>query len=126
MRGDGGTDVGAHDDADGLPELEDPGVDQAHHDDGGGRGGLDGAGDQGTQQHSLKDIVGQFFQSLFQAAAREFFQAAAQHGHTVQKQGNSTQQGNDHEEIHGDCSFLFTWFDIIFNYQYTMFRRTGV
>lgn len=126
MGGNGSTDIGAHDNADGLPEFENPGIDQADHDHCGSRGGLNGAGNQSTQQNSLEYIVGQFFQSLFQTAAGEFFQAAAQHGHTIQKQGKSTQQGNDHEEIHGDCSFLFTWFDIILMYQYTMFRRAGV
>ena len=64
--GNGGTDVGAHDDADGLAELEDAGVDQAHHDDGGGGGGLDGRGDQSAQQNALEHAAGEAFHLIIQ------------------------------------------------------------
>ena len=49
--GDTGTKNGAHDDTDGLPHFHHTGVDEAHHHDGGGRGGLDHGGHAGSQQN---------------------------------------------------------------------------
>lgn len=50
--------IGAHDHADGLTQLHDPGVDKTHQHDRHSGGGLDSGSDPGTQQHALERTAG--------------------------------------------------------------------
>lgn len=74
--GDGGADVGAHDDTDGLAQFQEAGVYEADHHDRGGRRALDERGDADTGQdlcewvggHGGKDaphaVAGHFLESV--------------------------------------------------------------
>lgn len=64
LSGDSGADIGAHDDPDRLVQGHHPGIDEAHHHDCGGGGGLDHGGDDGAYQYTLDPVGGQFLQDL--------------------------------------------------------------
>ncbi len=85
-RGDGGSNVGAHDDSHRLGQLHDSGVHEAHHHHRGGRRGLDHGRDSRSQQDS-KDLPGrQFFQNIFQSSTGCFGKSRSHGTHTIQKQ----------------------------------------
>ena len=85
LGGDGGADVGAHDDAHCLLQLHDARVDEAHAHDGGGSRAVDQTGDQGADENAHKQVVGQPFQNGLQTAAGQFFQAACHGVHAEEK-----------------------------------------
>ena len=91
LSGDGGADVGAHDDADGLAQLHDAGVDEAHHHDGGSRRALDDAGDQSADADGFKDVAGDGFQGFFQFFAGHFLQGIAHGEHAVDEKPQAAQ-----------------------------------
>ena len=105
-RGDGGADVGAEDDVEGLGEVHDAGVDQADDHDGGGRRGLDGHGDDGAQGQADEGVGGHLFQQKLQLAAGHLFQAAGHDVHAVEEEGQTTDESEDREDIHGDATPL--------------------
>ena len=74
---DRGTDIGAHDNADGAPKLQKSGVYKAHHHDRGGAGGLDDARHQRAHQHSHQLVAREGFQQLFHLGAGSLLQAVA-------------------------------------------------
>ena len=90
--GDGGADVRAHDDPDGLVQRHHAGVDKAHHHDRGGRGGLDGGGDARAHQNAHKAVGRQPFQQGLHLRACRGLQTGAGHLHTVKEQGQAAQQ----------------------------------
>ena len=100
LSGDGGADVGPHDDAHGLFQLHDAGVDKAHAHNSGCGGALDQSGDHGAQQDTLPDAVGQPLQNMLQPAAGEFLQAVCHGGHAEQEGGNGAHQGNNVGKLH--------------------------
>ena len=57
--GDGGSNVRAHDDVDGLSQRQKPGVDKADHHDRGSRGGLNDARDGQTRQEAQHPVGGE-------------------------------------------------------------------
>ena len=62
--GDGGTDVGTEDDAGGLSQVHDAGVDKAHDHHGGSGGRLNHDGDKHAQQKAQKAVSGELFQQI--------------------------------------------------------------
>ena len=104
--GDGGADVGTHDDADGLAEGHDAGVDKAHQHDGDGGGGLDGHGDADTQQQALEGVGGHAFEQALQLAAGHFLQALGHQVHAVEEESQATQECEDGKDIHFVTPFV--------------------
>ena len=102
--GHGGTDVGAHDDAHGLLQRHDAGVDEAHHHDGGCRGGLDDGGDRHAKQEALENIGAHFGQDGLQLTAGLTLQCLAHGVHTEEEQCKAAQQGYDVKKV---CCHLF-------------------
>ena len=100
LTGDGGTDVGAHDDAHSRAELEDTGVNHTDHDNGSGRGALDGCGNGSAQKHAEENVAGELFQRFFHTAAGNLFQAAAQHTHAVEEQCQAAAQRDQTQNTH--------------------------
>ena len=87
--GDGGADVGAHDDADGLAELHEAGVHEAHHHDGGGGGGLDHRRDAETQQQRPEGAAGHAGEDVFQPGARGLLQGVPHDVHAEEEEGQA-------------------------------------
>ena len=83
--GDGGTDVGAHDDPDRLIEGHHARVDKANHHDCGSGGRLNNGGDGRAYQHAQKAVGSQSLQNHFHTAAGCGLQAGAHHLHAVQE-----------------------------------------
>ena len=83
--GDGGTDVGAHDDPDRLIEGHHARVDKANHHDRGSGGRLNNSGDGRAYQHAQKAVGSQSLQNHFHTAAGCGLQAGAHHLHAVQE-----------------------------------------
>ena len=73
MGGDGGSDVGTHDDTNCLFELDDVCINKTDDDDGGGGRALYRCGDQCTKKHRFEDVAAHFFQCTFQTTARSLF-----------------------------------------------------
>ena len=65
--GDGGADIGAHDDIDGLAQLEKTCVEKPHHHDGRGGGGLNGARHHQADQHAEQWVGGDPLEQGFEA-----------------------------------------------------------
>ena len=95
LGGDGGTDVGTHDDGHGLPQVQHAGADQGHGQHDGGGGGLDDSGDQGTGQDAHEHIAGDFLQHPFQGCAGAVLQAVAHQLNAVEEHGQTAQQLDD-------------------------------
>ena len=62
-----GSDVGAHDDADGLRQGHEPRIDETDRHDRGGAAALDENGDAGTHQHAHDRRFGQCSDKLSQS-----------------------------------------------------------
>ena len=101
LGGDGGADVGAHDDANRLLKLHNAGVYKAYAHDGGGGGRVNDGGDKGAQQNAFEHIVGQPFQNPLQPSAGYLGQTVGHSGHTKQKQCDRTQHGDHIGSIQG-------------------------
>ena len=110
LRGDGGTDIGAHDDADRLIQGHDAGVNEADDHNSGRRGRLDHRGDGNAHQKGGENIACHLFQGAFQLSACGLLEAVAHRGHTVQEQRKAACQFYDGEKIkcHDKCSSLDT------------------
>ncbi len=94
LTGDGGADVGAHDDPHRLLQGHHARVDKADNHDGGGRRGLNDGGDTGSHQYAQDAVCGQTFQNAFHLVAGGGFQAVAHHLHAVQEKAQTAQQTN--------------------------------
>ena len=94
------TDVGTHEDADGLTQLHDAGVYQTDQHNGQRRRGLDGNGDAHAQQQALDLVGGHLLQNDLQLAAGEFFQTGGHDVHTIQEKRQTAQQGDNGKDIH--------------------------
>ena len=79
------------------------GVDQADDHDGGGGGGLDGHGNDSAQGQADEGVGSHLFQQQFQLAAGHLFQAPGHDVHAVEEEGQTTDEGEDREDIHGGC-----------------------
>ena len=84
--GDRGTDIGSHDDADGLDQRQHAGIDKSDRDDGGCTGRLQ----QRRVTHSKSDLfgraVGNEFREPAQHGAGRFLGSGSQDSHAVQEQ----------------------------------------
>ena len=98
--GDRCTDIGTHDDTDGLPQRHESGIDKSHHHDGGSRGGLDHGGHAQSQKESAEGGGCHAAENRPQAAARPFFQSVAHDVHAIQKQHQTTDQTKSIENRH--------------------------
>ena len=85
-RGDGGADVRAHDDVDGLPQRHQPRVDKADDHDGGGGRALDDGRYAQTGQKADERLAGHLVEQRAQPAARAALQRRAHQAHAEQKQ----------------------------------------
>jgi len=90
--GDGGADIGAHNDADSLTESQDARADKTHGEDDGGGGALDDGGDDGTGQNAGQNIAGELAQKVFQSVTGALLKAVAHDLHAVKEQGKTAQQ----------------------------------
>ena len=108
--GDGGAHVGAHDDADGLMQVHQTGVDKAHRHDRGGAAGLDDGRDGTPQQQTLDGAGGHFAQNALQFAAGGLLQAFAHQVHAVQEHGDTAHQCEHVENAHGYTSSTILFF----------------
>ncbi len=102
--GDGGTDVGAEDNAGGLRQIHDAGIDKAHDHHGGSRGGLNDHGNKYAQQEAENSVSGQFFQKIFHLGACCQLQSVAHVLHTEQERAQAAQQLNDIGDSHSNPS----------------------
>ena len=92
---DGRADVGAEDDAHGLPQRHQSGVGEPDDHDSRGSAALDDAGDQHADQHSTDRLVREGLQDPSQRIPGGFLKTVAQQFHAVQEE----RQSND--EVHG-------------------------
>ena len=90
--GDGGTDIGTHDDTYGLLQQHGTRVDEAHDHNGGGGGGLDDGGDDEAKTQRFKAIGGQIAENGLELASRALFQRVAHDVHTIQEQRETAYQ----------------------------------
>ena len=96
----GGAHVGAHDDAQGLSQLHDTGVDQAHQHDCHGGGRLHGDGDARAQEEAFDRVAGHLLEELLQFAAGQLLQAGGEDRHAIEKERQSPAEGEEGENIH--------------------------
>ena len=92
LSGDGGADVGAHDDPHCLLQGHHPGVYESHDHDGGGGGGLDEGRDAGAHQNSDETVGCEPFQNFLHLFACGSLQAVAHHLHSVEEECQAAQQ----------------------------------
>ena len=104
--GDGGADVGAHDDANRLPQCHDARIYQAHQHDGDCGGGLDHRGDHRSQQHPLHRAGGHAAENALQLAPGQLFQAVGHNIHAVQEKCQASAQRQQIEQIHTGPSLV--------------------
>ena len=95
LGGDGGTDIGTHDDADGLRQGHKRGVDEADDHHIGGRGALDHQRDRKAHQHGHEPVAGRLFQNDPQLVACGVAKAGGHERHAVQEQTYASQQGEN-------------------------------
>ena len=104
--GDGGADVGTHDDTHGLLQSHNAGVNKADDHDGGCGGGLDHAGDGEAGEKTGEFVGGQLGEDHFQLAAGGALQGIAHHVHAEQEQAQAAQKGQYVKQIHKNIPFL--------------------
>ena len=104
--GDGGADIGAHDDIDGLAQLEKTCVEKPHHHDGRGGGGLNGARHHQADQHAEQWVGGDPLEQGFEARPRHGFQAFSHELHAEQEQSQSAEQLQHVFDPHGVSSYI--------------------
>ena len=107
LGGDGGTDVGAHDHADGLGQRHQTGVDKAddHHVRGGGT--LDQKGHQDPDDHRDKAVRGGALQNGAKLIAGGQLETGGHHTHSVQKQAYTAKQRKKFEYSHKKAPYSF-------------------
>ena len=105
--GNGGADIGTHDNADGIGQLHDAGINKTDYHNCGGRGGLDCCGDQSAQKHTFKSSGSQLAEDDLQLAAGNTLKTFAHKGHTEEEEGKTAQQSNRICNTHICRSFLY-------------------
>lgn len=105
LSGDGGADIGPHNDPYRLPQGHHARVDKAHHHHGRGRGGLDDCSDDRAHQYAQQSVGRELFQYPLHSIARRSLQAGAHHLHPVEEQGKPPQQTQNIRNIHALYSF---------------------
>ena len=102
--GDSRTDICAHNDADGLMQLHQAGVDEADGHNGGGTAGLNDGSDGHAEQQTADGAAGHGGQNALQLTAGGLFQSFPHQVHAIQKHGNAAHQGehikNGHPVLH--------------------------
>ena len=102
--GDSRTDVCAHNDADGLMQLHQAGVDEADGHNGGGTAGLNDGSDGHAEQQTADGAAGHGGQNALQLTAGGLFQSFPHQVHAIQEHGNAAHQGehikNGHPVLH--------------------------
>ena len=105
----GRTNIGTHDNTDGLSQLHDTGVDQTHQHNGHSRRGLDGNSDARAKQKAFKGVIGHLLEKLFQLTAGHLLQSGGHDRHTIQKEGQTTAECKQGKNIHTYVSFSFSF-----------------
>ena len=110
--GDGGADVGAHNDADGLVQFHQARVDEADRHNGGSAAGLNDGGDSHAQQQRPDGAGSHRGEDTLQFAASGLLQRLAHQVHAVQEHGDAAHQGeyikNGHRITRPFSLFLYT------------------
>ena len=91
--GDGGAHVGAHDNADGLVQFHQTGVDEADRHNGGGAAGLNNGGDRHAQQQRPDGAGSHGGEDALQFAAGGLLQRLAHQVHAIQEHSDAAHQG---------------------------------
>lgn len=73
----GGTDIGAHDNTDGLAQRHQTGIDETDNHNRSGRGALNNGGNTKAGQQTHQAVLGHLFQQRAQATARPALQGLA-------------------------------------------------
>ena len=115
--GDSRTDVCAHNDADGLVQFHQTGVDEADSHNGGGTAGLNDGSDGHAEQQTADGAAGHGGQNALQLTAGGLFQSFPHQVHAIQKHGNAAHQGehikNGHPVLHIHSLILFTLYRLL-------------
>ena len=98
--GDGGADVGAQDDAEGLREGHEAGRDKADEHHVRGAGALDEQRDQQADRHAGQPVGGDLLQDFTQLVAGGVFEAGGHERHSVQKKSDAAKQGKGFCQLH--------------------------
>jgi hypothetical protein len=93
--GDGGADVGTHDDTDGLAERHEAGRYKADDHDGGGAAALEHRGDQRADQDADERIDGEDLQDAPHFFTGGLLQALPHEVHAKDEDGESAEQGGN-------------------------------
>ena len=93
MGGDGGTDICAEYDADGLPEGQQSRTDKTDRQNNGRRGALNHASYKHTEQEAHDRAVRHACETGFHCAAGRLFQAIAHDAHAVKEHGEPAEEG---------------------------------
>ena len=109
LSGNGGANIGAHDDPYRLLQCHHAGVYKPHYHDGRCRRRLNHRRDAGTHSHTQEAVGSQPFQDSLHPVAGGVFQAAAHHLHAVEEQRQSSQQVEQRLHSHL-CNSLFLSF----------------
>ena len=91
--GNSGTNVGTHDDADGLVQFHQTGVDEADRHNGGGAAGLNNGGDRYAQQQRPDGAGSHGGEDALQFAAGGLLQRLAHQVHAIQEHSDAAHQG---------------------------------
>ena len=91
--GNSGTNVGTHDDADGLVQFHQTGVDEADRHNGGGAAGLNNSGDRYAQQQRPDGAGSHGGEDALQFAAGGLLQRLAHQVHAIQEHSDAAHQG---------------------------------
>ena len=89
LAGDGSADVGTHNDPYSLPQSHHAGVNESHHHDRSGGGGLYHGGDTCAHEHTQNGIGCEPFQNAFHSVAGGGFQTGTHHLHTIQEESQA-------------------------------------
>ena len=95
---DGGTDVGTHDDANGLREVHQSGIDEADDHHSGCARRLDECCDEDSGDDAHEAVLGHCGEDGAQAVAGKFFQTFGHDFHTVKEESERAQQAQQVEE----------------------------
>jgi len=105
--GDGGADVGAHNNADTLTEVQNACANKTHGEDDGGGGTLNDGGDQQTGEQTGDNIAGELAEEVFEGITGALLKAVAHNLHTVEEHSKTAQKFNNCQY---SCHFYFSIF----------------
>lgn len=97
--GHGGTNIGSHDDAHGLGQVDDAGVDKADHHDRGGGGALDDGRHRSSHQNPQQAVVGEHAQEPLHPVARRALKTVSHLPHSIKKHSQSADELKQHTYI---------------------------